>query len=358
MISEPQKDLIKRRKDEVEALRRVMGTLPSQAPELKTQLVRGVEGITVDLVDYPVNPYKALYVLATSCWGDKINKWSETSPEGRFMVVKAVLERQALPLALEAATFVFAVEGPSRAAFDQLARTRIGAVFSAKGMRDNNWKGCRIRIPNALWPTEEEVSMAYYIAEHPDLAPLPEEQRAIHKINQFEDIKEEMERVKTLYGSIVDKGKASWQAARTVLPLYVEYGYSAAYSLLALMGVCANRMKFCEMEDTVAVAWLMAKAVEDKFPLIGSYLRPGCDFARKCQYHKAYTLSEMFGCLFKECGRNPCPDSNEYSEFNETCSDIEVIERQLGIHLRRPNEWPSFEVFDNLAESDKKLLSE
>lgn len=343
-------------KDAINDLRRVMGTLPEQAPKLETKFLRGVEGIEVELIDYPTNPYKSLYVLATSCWGGKINKWDDTSPENRFLVVKAVLERQALPLALEAATFVFSVEGPSRAAFDQLARTRIGAVFSAKGMRDNNWKGCDIRIPNALWPTNQEWSLADYIANHPDQAPTEDEVAAINKVIDFNDIQATMKKVKQTYANIVDNGKASWQAARTVLPLYVVYGYSAAYNLMSLMGVCANRLRFCEMEDTVAVAWLMAKEVEHEFPLIGSYLRPSCDFTHKCQYHKSYTLSEMFGCLFKECGRNPCPDSREYAEFNEICTDVKILEKQLGIKIPGPNEWPVYDTFESLCEADKMLL--
>lgn len=314
--------------DGINDLRKVMGTLPTQEPKLETKFYKGVEGISVDLIDYPTNPYKAMYVLATSCWGSKINKWDDTSPENRFLVVKAVLERAALPLALEAASFTFVVEGPSRAAFDQLARTRVGAVFSAKGMRDNNWKNCGVRIPTSLY-ANEDLRLK---------------------------ITDEMEAVKTLYAHIVDQGKSSWQAARTVLPLYVVYGYSVCYNYASLLGVCGNRMKFCEMEDTVAVAWLMQREVNKVFPLLGSYLRPGCDKSGVCQYHKSYTLSEMFGCLFKECGRNPCNDSDGYAEFNETCTNYKDLEEQLGICITRPDEWPKYGCFEDLKVQDKILF--
>ena len=132
-------------------LRKAMGTLPNQDPELETKFFKGVTGITVELLDHNINPYKAMFIMATSCWGKKINKWADCTPEDRFTVVKAVLDGQALPLALEAPNFTFAIEGLSRAAFDQFARTRIGACFSAKGMRDNNWKDAAMRIPTALW---------------------------------------------------------------------------------------------------------------------------------------------------------------------------------------------------------------
>ena len=338
--------------DNTNKLREVMGTLPTQTVELKTEFKRGVEGITVELIDQPVNPYKAMYVLATSCWGSKINKWEETLPEHRFLVVKAVLERAALPLALEAASFTFAVEGPSRAAFDQLARTRIGAVFSAKGMRDNNWKDAAIRIPTSLWPTSEEFNFMDAVKDGANMN-IKKSLEIGSKVARFETIKDSMIKVKQTYADIVDTGTSSWQAARTVLPLYVVYGYSVCYNYAALLNVCANRMKFCEMEDTAAVAWLMQKEIAKKFPLLGSHLRPGCDKTKSCQYHKSYSLSEMFGCLFKECGRNVCKDSNGYAEFNETCTNYRDLEDQLDIHITRPNEWPVFDSFDDLHSTDQ-----
>lgn len=326
-------------KKSINELRKVMGTLPEQNPKVSYELVKGVEGITVELIDYNVNPYKAMYVMATSCWGKKINKWAETSPENRFLVVKAVLENNALPLALEAPHFTFAIEGLSRAAFDQIARTRVGAVFSAKGMRDNNWKDCSIRIPTALWPNEfDEI-------EHTD------------KWANFYNLVSHFTFTKDLYSDIVDMGRGSWQAARTVLPLYVCYGYSVSYHFATLANVCKNRMKFCEMEDTVATAWLMQKEVAKVFPLLGSYLRPGCDFTGKCQYHKMYSMSEVFGCLFKECGRNPCNANNDYAEFNQTCTNYYDLEQQLNIQITKSNEWPLYNSYYDLPECDKTLFA-
>lgn len=340
---------------DIEHLRGVMGTLPHQNPDLETKFIRGVEGIKVELVDYNVNPYKGMYVLATSCWGSKINKWDETKPEHRFLVIKAALQKQALPLALEVPHFTFAIEGPSRAAFDQMARTRVGVVFSAKGMRDNNWKDCSIRIPTALWPTREDFECRDKQLNHEIMT--EEEFKKAGKVERYTQIIANMIGVKRTYADIVDSGMGSWQAARTVLPLYVVYGYSASYHMAALMNVCANRMKFCEMEDTVAIAWLMQKAVEQKFPLLGSFLRPGCDSGKKCQYHQAYSMSEMFGCLFAACGRNPDQSDYTYAEFNETCTNYKDLEDQLGIKITRPNEWMDY-TWENLPDSDKILFME
>jgi len=338
------------RTKQINDLRRVMGTLPDQNPELETKFYKGVEGISVKMVESVIaNPYKPMYVLATTCWGKKVDKWEETSPENRFEVVKAALRGQALPLALEVPQFVFAVEGPSRASFDQIARARLGVVFSARGMRDNNWKDASIRIPTALWPTRLEFEVYNEHVKHGCAISID----IFNKIERFNQIKSTMLQVKELYAEIVDSGKSSWQAARMVLPLYVVYGYSFSINFMALRNMCSTRMKFCEMEDTVATAWLAAKAVSEQYPLLGSYLRPGCDWSGKCQYHKSYSLSEMFGCLFKECGRNQCIDSNDYAEFNETCSNYKDLEEQLGIHITKPNEWPDYEKFEDLPEIDK-----
>ena len=129
-------------KNNLDELRKIMGTLPEANPEFKTVFYKGVTGMEVKLIDSSENPYKSMYVLATSCWGKKIDKWSETSLEGRYMVVKSVLQKNALPLAYEAPQFTFVCEKLPRWCFDQIARARVGIVFSSQGTRDNNHQDC------------------------------------------------------------------------------------------------------------------------------------------------------------------------------------------------------------------------
>lgn len=341
-------------KQDINNLRKAMGTLPNQSPKLETKFYKGVEGINVEMIDSVENPYKAMVVLATSCWGSSINKWDDLTPENRYEVVKMVLKGQALPLALESPSFTFAIEGPSRASFDQIARARLGVVFSAKGVRDNNWKDCAIRIPTELWPTEEEYNYFNdsFLMLKADLVKL---KKIDDKIRIFELAKDRMLAVKELYAQIVDSGE-SWQAGRFCLPMNVCYGYSLAINFMALRNMCSTRMKFCEMADTVATAWLLQKEVAKKFPLLGSYLKPGCDNLKVCQYHRNYSLSEVFGCLFAPCKRNVCVALNDYSEFATSCSDINKIEKELGMHLERPNEWIEYDTFEILTYSDKLLF--
>jgi len=311
---------------EVDELRKLMGTLPLQQPKFETKFWRGVEGIQVKLIDCPRNIYKAIYTLATSCWGNKIDKWDDTKPEHRFTVVKAVLERQTLPLATEAGKFVFAVDNISRWSFDQIARARIGVVFSSLGTRDNNHLDMGFRVHEEIWKNPELLARFKKVC----LA------------------------AKDEYKYIVEQGQGSWQTARSVLPISCIHRFSFAADLAALQNMCAKRMMFCEGEDTVAFAWLLREEIAKVYPMIANYLRPACDFAGKCVYYKSYGLSKLFGCLFAPCQRHPV--KYDYATFNKSCSSKETISKQLGIHIMEPNEWKKLESFDDLSDIDKQYF--
>jgi len=321
-------------------LRELMGTAPitrKGKSDYKTEFFRGVKGISVKLIGSSENPYKDIYTLATSCWGYKIDKWADTEPEYRFLVVKAVLERQTLPLPLEAPQFTFAVENVSRWAFDQLARQRLGVVFSSMGTRDNDHRDIGFRVHEAIWRDPEMLKI----------------------------YKETCLACKKAYVEIVDKGHGSWQTARSVLPISCLHRYSFSANYAAVQGMCANRMKFCEAEDVVAVAWLVREEIEKKFPLLAHYLRPGCDFSKNCDYHKSYSLSEAFGCLFASCGRHPVRNKkgeitdDDYQTFNESCSDRDTIMGQLGIYIPSPDDpkWMKMpEKLEDLDPLDRELF--
>lgn len=307
------------RPGQLEELRRSMGTQPDQHPEFKTPFYRGVEGITVELTVATDNPYKAMYDMATTTWGKKPRKWGDVSPESRAMVVRAVLARQALPLALEAPQFTFAIDKISRWAFDQLARARLGVVFSSMGTRDNCHLDIGFRFHEATWRNPEKLRRAQAVALH---------------------AKEE-------YRWFIEESKASWQEARELLPISCTHFTNMSINYAALSNMCSRRMSFSEAEDVVAVAWLLRNELMNSprgAPLLGAYLRPSCDFSGSCNYHKAYSFSEAFSCLFKACGRNPVrgmdrvADEYEYAEFNESCTDRETLMKQLGIYIPLPNE--------------------
>lgn len=314
----------------IEELRKTMGTDPKRNVELKTDFFEGVKGIKVNLIDYPKNPYRAMFVMATSTWGDHIDKWKETTPEARFFVVKSVLDFRSLPLAMESPSFTFAVEGCSRSAFDQIARARIGAVFSSMGWRDNDHSDIGFRVPQSIWNDEDSKK-------------------------NFANI---CLQAKKEYNRLVKKGQASWQDARALLPISACHNFSMAMNLMALRNFCSKRLAFHEQSDTVAVAWLIRAEIKKIFPLFGSYLRPACDWKGVCEYHKEYAMSEAFGCLFKECGRNKCIASDGYAEFNYSCSDAKVIAKQTGLFIPGPKDDLPEEDYKNLLYADRQLFEE
>ena len=121
-------------------------------------------------------------------------------------------------------------------------------------------------------------------------------------------------------------------------------------------------MKFCEEEFIVGIHWLVREKIKEKFPLLSEYLRPSCDYTGVCDYSKTETLSSLFGNLFKSCGRHPTYNkaNEEYFTFNESCTDIIELEKQLKIHIKRPNEWINYtkDDYNKLNIKDKKLFEE
>lgn len=333
-----------KRADAIRKIRERLGTLPHQAAEVSTRFYRGVEGIRVDLVDGPVNPYRSMFTMATATWGsavaDQAARWGEVSPEDRFEVVRSVLMGQALPLALEAPKFTFAVQGLSRWSFDQIARARLGIVFASLGTRDNNHADIPFRFHESTFRDREKLRLAVDVALE----------------------------AKRGYGRFMASGVSSWQEARELLPISCVHRFVMSVNYAALRNLCARRMTFSEAEDTVAVAWLLRDRLSrsDAFPYLATWLRPRCDYARSCTYHRAHTASEAFGCLYASCGRNPvksapgAPEVDlEVAEFNEACTDAETLSEQLGIRIPGPDEDRPEEIgFEDLEECDRALFLE
>ena len=334
-------------------LRKTLGTLPEQTPEIsmedfnkypndKTtwiknkfgikvgpfQFYEGVRGVTAEMIDYPKNPYRLLFEFAVATWGSEEypTMWQKTKPEQRFIVVKNVLENKALPLGNEALQFSFIIRGPSRAAFDQHARMRIGATFASQGVRDNSRLLSGFRVPNEIWrdiqKREEIISSALWI--------------------------------KKVYYLMLKSGEGnSYQAARCIMPMGWTHNYKFSVNYMALKGYMARRLVASEQEDTVATAISIWNKINQEFPLLANYLRPKCDWAGKCICNS----SELFGALFKGCGRFP-ETEGDYATFNWACTSYDSLEEQLHIHLPNPDEWKNYTSLDSLRKSDKLLFEE
>lgn len=320
---------------EQDDLRRAMQTLPNLNVENKgTDIFVGVEGITVECVDKPRNPYRTIVEVATATWGDAVyaTRWPLMKPVHRFNVVRAALSGNTLPQAIEPNQWTFIVRGAARSEFDQHARQRLATFFSS-GCRDNSRIDSGWRCPTELHPSyggDKEL---------------------------YEDILAYLDTYKKLYARIMAQGAGSFQSARSLMPMGAIHPYKFSANLGALKSYIAQRTQACEQEGTVQVAISVWHEVNSQFPLIASYLKPGCDLAKSCTYHKNNALSEAFGCLFKGCGRWP-DNGDPYATFNKSCSDYETMGKQSGKPFPSPANWKTYDTYESLHESDKILFSE
>jgi thymidylate synthase ThyX len=315
------------RASEVNERRRRQGTHPKLADELKTRFLRGVEGIEVDLLDGPMNPYRSIYSQVISTWlpfGGWTRKcWEDADIETRVQVVRAALAIKAYPPALEAPKFTFEISGVSRSSFDQIARARIGVCFASLGTRDNDFSAVPFRISENTWRDANR------------LAKKKEAIRHVHRVYHAE---------------VAARGPGYWdptfETARELLPMSLCWRFHMTVSYAALRGFCAQRMTFSEQSDTVAVAWLLRDRMmkADAYPLLGAYLRPRCDAAGRCCFHVPNDESEHFRGLNVSCGRNPqMPGADpeflrEYADHQCPSTDPMVFREQIGIPIPEANE--------------------
>lgn len=315
-------------------LRRAMGTLPElNILDDSTKFHIGVEGISVEIIDAPKNPYRTIFEVSVATWGNEeyATKWPLVSPENRFKVVKAALSGQTLPQAVEPVLFSFIVRGPSRSAFDQHARQRLATFFS-QGVRDNSRLDAGFRVPAELHPSMGGDPVLY--------------EEVVAYVTEY----------KRLYKKILEKGWGSFQTARCLMPMGMTHNYKFAGNLGVLKSYLAQRLQACEQSDTVQVAIEVWYAIHNRFPLIASHFKPGCDFAKRCTYHQASTLSELFSALFAGCGR--WPDTAPYATFNKSCSSYDQMGKESGKRLPDHTAWKDYNSFEDLDESDKELFRE
>ncbi len=317
-----------KRLEEIDSLRKAMGTFPEDNPPREDKIYYGLKHLMVELVDYPHNPYRAIYEMVTSTWAGREKwwrRWENATIDGRIAVVTAALARKSLPQALEAATFVFKVQGLTRGSFDHFARHRHAGVGSV-GSRDNNHLDAALVIPKTF---DTPFWQSFY--------------------------EKWWKETKDAYAYLVAPGQHNWQNARAVLPMSMEWRFTWCLNFRGMQDVCMQRLVFCEQWDTVGAAWAMREAIKEKFPLLAAFLRPGCDWAGKCTYSQTYSLSELFGCLFAPCGRHKRPDdAYTYATFNESCTDVNEIQGDLGINIPEPADWE--DIVTLAIEKDREFF--
>ena len=201
------------------------------------------ETFEVSLEDYSANPYRAMFVSATSTWGDNEfkPKWDRTSLAGKLEVIKAVLCHKTLPQAKEAVMFTFRVARVPRLIFDYHAQTVNHCFFMSQGLRDNNRIDADILVDN-------------YNAVDEKL---------------FADLKDMYE------FALTDNG--SWQSARAFLPQSYCHSYHFGQNLLSIISTRGFHAsgKFGDgykEEKLILIYEKVAQEIANKFPLIGLYV--------------------------------------------------------------------------------------
>lgn len=236
----------------VENLRKVAGTLPSEKPNKKTNILQLDGSIEVELVDHNANPYKAMFLTATATWGDNefVNKWSLTLPENRFEVIKAVLTHNTLPQARECINFLFRVKGVPRWLFDYHTQVKFMTIMSI-GCRDNN------KLDADIIVSDEYLDN--------------------NKLGIFSKLKD-------LYEMTLKNNEASWQSARAFLPQSYSHSYYFGQNMLAISNAIQSFKEFYNSDEIetnkryrkyVLLQLYSQRIVQSilyKFPLIGQYL--------------------------------------------------------------------------------------
>ena len=271
-----------------------------------------------------------MFEMSTQTWGPP-DKWKKASAQLRFEIVKKILKREALPLALEAPYFSFQIENVSRAAFDQIARTRIGVVYAARGFKDNNLNYLDFIIPNRI-------------------------KKLIVDDEERQELMNFFQTAKHYYKEFQESDIPNW-ANRCVIPMYACYNFIMVMHYKTLQQFCASRMQTSEMEDTVGVAWLMREAVKKEFPLLAEYLRPQCDWSGKDTTVQVNGFADILGIIHNSDNRQPGFNKKKYDiRHEEPCTDIKYLQKALKIKIPKPNQWKDYK-WTTLSKIDKKLFN-
>lgn len=226
----------------IEDIRKVMGTLPSEHPVVRTDIEALKDVLEVTLEDSSENPYKTMFVTSTSTWGDNEfqRKWPITSLEGKLAVIQAVLTHKTLPQAKEMVQFVFRVKGVPRWLFDYHTQIPFTAFMSI-GCRDNN---------------KADSSVVK---------------------DKIEGDREIFESLKDLYVSIVGDNQGTWQSARAFLPQSYLHSYHFGQNMLSIVGTKGfHASKKFDLNDhrdyALSIVYEeIVKQIGMKFPLLGLY---------------------------------------------------------------------------------------
>jgi len=328
--------------EDVQNMRKAMGTLPSQHPEKTYSYKNDIQSIYVKMTDWPRNPYEQIVRAVAATWGDNetgsTGKWEKLTPENRYRLVLSHLTGNTLPQASEGIQFQFEVNGLSRSDFDQHARARLGMHFMSIGTRDNN------KLDADFLLYDEAIEQTKKDPEYKA------------KVDQWVKL------TKDLYEETINLSESSWQTGRCFLPQSINHSYVFGTNYIALKGQCSRRLMFCEQEGISALHWKLKAEVDSKFPLLGNFLKPACDGAKRCVYMEGPEgMTKYFSNLFDGCGRWKVQnvDNDAYKEFNHSCTNPERM-KELGVKIWEIGDYKHFgpDDYEKLDPIDKAFFTD
>ena len=246
-------------------------------PRLSERELRGTEGIEVELVNFPTNPYTDIFIAQQMSWRTSTD-WTQSARQNisdfssRKDEIKKLLEnirdgKVWAGQALEGSTFTFLIKNISRSCTHQIVRTRIGASFMQESGREGAWHICKFVTPLSILRDDKA---------HADYVELYERSIELYRewtgYNAYER-----------YDSIPPNDFIPIQDARSIVPHAVTQNLWAGYSLQALIGVCSSRLCTTMQWEINTVARMMRDAVLEKFPLLGTLLKSNCEQKGGCK---------------------------------------------------------------------------
>lgn len=168
-------------------------------------------------------------------------------------------------------SFIFRVEGVSRACTAQMNRSSVGVSINEKSMRYVDFSNAKIKIPPTIENNEKAKEKFIEASEY-----------LLNTYKELQDILEE--------DGI--KGEMSNQDCRYILPLGTETSAVYGYTFEALENFMNNRLCSRSQWEIRKVAFLMKNEVLDVLPELKDKLVPRCEKLMYCPEGKS-------------CGRTP-----------------------------------------------------
>lgn len=308
-----------------------------EAPSLKIDIGPEPIEVTLDAWGPKENLFVTIYRQIESNWGDEPVPPMKDSDltEKQWELIDNAIKGGTIQNPFEAVTFMFTINGISRACTHQIVRTRLGASFMQHGGRDNDWRHRNWSMPEAIYraccewndqkqegvvsPVLDWKPIEEYIEEHFLEATecSPEDMR--ERVSLFTAISNYILQGRKLYAALVDAGVA-FQDARHVLHIGTETYIHANYNFLALRGLLANRLEHINDWEINCVVQLMLRQIRMQCPaLLWKYLKSHSDKLGRAAFAglDSWPPDQKYPAPWKQADRKFRPEQNPFFVLTE-----------------------------------------